>query len=156
MNAVQGLRSMDGHAGLCGFFHTFNSKKMSIRFYTSDAKDNSIIAYGDTHQKDRHFKITYKKGRYFSFKKRCAKYCELAESQSLEDAKQACIVSEDFHSQRETPKSRHAWRQDENGHTCIKCGIRKKTIWMSAMKNGKSIIYFLADGSRTSYCPNCA
>lgn len=72
---------------------------MSIRFYASDAKDNSIIAYGDTHQKDRHFKITYKKGRYYSFRKRCAAYVALAESQSLDDAKQACITSVDFHSQ---------------------------------------------------------
>lgn len=66
---------------------------MSIRFYTSEAKDNSIIAYGDTNQKDRHFKITYKNGKYQSFKKRSAKYWKIAESKSLNDAQQACIIS---------------------------------------------------------------
>lgn len=66
---------------------------MGIRFYASDAKDNSIIAYGDTNLKDRNFKITYKKDGYHSFKKRGGKYFELALSQSLEDAKTACIIS---------------------------------------------------------------
>lgn len=66
---------------------------MNIRFYTSDAKDNSIIAYGDIHQKDRHFKITYRDGRYHSFKKITGKYWKIADSQSLEDAKQVCIIS---------------------------------------------------------------
>lgn len=78
---------------LCGFFFTLKILKMSIRFYTSDAKDNSIIAYGDTLQKARHFKITYQKGRYQCFKKESGKYWKLAESQSLEDAKTACIIS---------------------------------------------------------------
>jgi hypothetical protein len=66
---------------------------MNIRFYASDAKDNSIIAYGDTHQKARHFKITYKNGRYHSFKKKSGKYWKYAESQNLEDAKAACLIS---------------------------------------------------------------
>lgn len=66
---------------------------MAIRFYSSDAKDTSIIAYGDTHQKDRHFKITYKNGQYRSFKKKSGKYYQLAVSQSLEDAQNACSIS---------------------------------------------------------------
>lgn len=63
-----------------------------IHFYSSDAKDTSIIAYGDTNQKKRHYKITYRQGRYHSFKKKMGKYEILADSQSLEDAKSACIV----------------------------------------------------------------
>ena len=66
---------------------------MGIRFYASDAKDQSIIAYGDTHQKDRHFKITYKNGKYHCFKKKSGKYWKIAESQDLENAKNACVVS---------------------------------------------------------------
>lgn len=66
---------------------------MGIRFYTSEAKDTSIIAYGDTHQKDRHFKITYKNGQYQSFKKKSGKYFMLAVSPNLEEAKNACSIS---------------------------------------------------------------
>jgi len=64
-----------------------------IYFYSSDAKDNSIIAYGDTSTKKRHFKITYSKAGYHSFKLKVGKYEPLAISQSLEDAKSACIIS---------------------------------------------------------------
>lgn len=63
-----------------------------IYFYSSDAKDLSIIAYGDTNQKKRHYKITYRKGTYHSFKKKCGKYEKLAESQSLEDARKVCFI----------------------------------------------------------------
>lgn len=64
-----------------------------IHFYTSDAKDTSIIAYGDTNQKKRHFKITYIRTRYRSFKKKCGKYELLGISQTLEEAKIRCTIS---------------------------------------------------------------
>ena len=58
---------------------------------------------------------------------------------------------------RSVSGSRHRWRvQDEDGsYTCIKCGIKMMNVWMSGMRNGKAAIYFLHDGTRTSYRPDC-
>lgn len=63
---------------------------MQLHFYSAETKDTSIIAYANTHQKKRHFKISYKKDVYCAFKKVCGKYQKLAESKNLEFAKNAC------------------------------------------------------------------
>jgi hypothetical protein len=54
-------------------------------------------------------------------------------------------------------RSRHQWgKQEEDGaFVCQHCGIRKKNIWMGWGKNGKAALYFLKDGERTSYLPDC-
>lgn len=83
---------MYGQAELCDYL-TCKFINDMIHFYSSDAKDNSIIAYGDTHQKKRLFKITYKRTRYRSFKKKCGKYELLDISQTLEEAKIRCTIS---------------------------------------------------------------
>jgi hypothetical protein len=53
--------------------------------------------------------------------------------------------------------SRHRWvKQEEDGSfVCQHCGVRKKNIWMGWGKNGKAALYFLKDGERTSYRPDC-
>ena len=63
---------------------------MGIYFYSADTKNTSIIAYGDTMLKRRHFKIVYKKESYICYRKRCAKFEKIGESKSLDDAKILC------------------------------------------------------------------
>lgn len=65
---------------------------MFIDFYTSDAKDNSIIAYGDTAVRKRHFKISYKKAGYHCFKRVDFPYLYLGERKTLEEAKDLCFA----------------------------------------------------------------
>lgn len=65
----------------------------NVHFYSSDAKDTSIISYGDTAQENRHFKITYKDGRYTASKKIDGKYWKLAEKSSLDEAILSCTIN---------------------------------------------------------------
>lgn len=64
-----------------------------MKFYTAETKSTHIIAYADTHLKNRHFKITYSDDRYFSWKRICGKYHVLGEAQSLEGAQKLCEIN---------------------------------------------------------------
>jgi hypothetical protein len=50
---------------------------------------------------------------------------------------------------------RHKWVQKDDSYVCEHCGVRKKNIWMGWGKNGKAALYFLENGDRTSYRPDC-
>ncbi len=67
-----------------------------IHFYEAKIKRTSIIAYGDTHIKERHFKITYEKppstAKYVSWKKIGAKYIVIGVSTTIESAKNVCQI----------------------------------------------------------------
>jgi len=65
-----------------------------IYFYAAETKDNSIIAYGDTHQKKRKFKIAYnrKTEKYHVYKKVSGKYWQLCMAENLDDAKESCVL----------------------------------------------------------------
>lgn len=63
-----------------------------IHFYSADTKSTHIIAYGDVGA-ERKFKITYSDSRYFSHKLVNGAYNILGESQSLDGAKELCIIS---------------------------------------------------------------
>lgn len=68
-------------------------KTLPIVFHASDAKDQSIIAYGDTKRKNKHFKISYKRSNYVSFKMIDGKYHVLGICDSLDEAKQLCAIN---------------------------------------------------------------
>lgn len=63
-----------------------------INFYAAETKSKHIIAYGDV-KRERKFKITYSDGRYFSHRLVNGAYNTLGEAQSLEGAKEICVLS---------------------------------------------------------------